>query len=162
MSAIQDIDDPLIITDGRQSETAASVQRGTCRMLRALGQAALTELPLANGRRADIVTVDRAGTITIIEVKSSIIDFRTDAKWPEYRDFCDLLYFAIPAEVPAEIMPRDAGLIVADRYGAEILRTAPEERLAAARRKAMTLRIARAAALRLHDIADPGLGLADL
>src|SRR5690606_34748282 len=140
----------------------ASVQRGTCRMLRALGQAAVTELPLANGRRADIVTVDRAGTITIIEIKSSIADFRCDTKWPEYRDFCDLLYFAIPPEVPVAIMPHETGLIVADRYGAEILRPAPEDRLAAARRKAMTLRIARAAALRLHDIADPGLGLAEL
>lgn len=153
---------PLVVTDGRQSETAAAVQRGTCRMLRALGHAAVTELPLANGRRADIVTVDRAGTITIVEIKSSIADFRSDGKWPEYRDFCDLLYFAIPAEVPQEIMPEDAGLIVADRYGAEILRHAQEERLAAARRKAMVLRIARAAALRLHDIADPGLGLTEL
>jgi hypothetical protein len=162
MASIDDIHDPLIITDGRQSEMAASVQRGTCRMLRALGQATLTELPLANGRRADIVTIDRAGTITIIEVKSSIADFRSDFKWPEYRDFCDLLYFAIPPEVPVEIMPEDAGLIIADRFGAEILRAAAEDRLAAARRKAMTLRIARAAALRLHDIADPGLGLAEL
>lgn len=162
MASIDDINDPLVITDGRQSETAASVQRGTCRMLRALGQATLTELPLANGRRADIVTIDRSGTITIIEVKSCIADFRSDFKWPEYRDFCDLLYFAIPPEMPVEIMPQDAGLIVADRYGAEILRAAAEDRLAAARRKAMTLRIARAAALRLHDIADPGLGMAEL
>jgi hypothetical protein len=162
MSSIDPIHDPLIITDRRQSEMAASVQRGTCRMLRALGQAALTELPLANGRRADIVTIDRTGTITIIEIKSSIADFRSDFKWPEYRDFCDLLYFAVPPEVPVEIMPEDAGLIVADRYGAEILRAAGEDRLAAARRKAMTLRIARAAALRLHDIADPGLGMAEL
>lgn len=161
MASIDDIHDPLVIIDGRQSETAASVQRGTCRMLRALGQATLTELPLANGRRADIVTIDRAGTITIIEVKSSIADFRSDFKWPEYRDFCDLLYFAIPPDVPVEIIPEDAGLIVADRFGAEILRAAAEDRLAAARRKAMTLRIARAAALRLHDIADPGLGLAE-
>jgi len=162
MASIDPIHDPLIITDGRQSEMAASVQRGTCRLLRALGQATLTELPLANGRRADIVTIDRAGTITIIEIKSSIADFRCDFKWPEYRDFCDLLYFAIPPEVPVGIMPQDAGLIVADRYGAEILRAAEEDRLAAARRKAMTLRIARAAALRLHDIADPGLGMAEL
>lgn len=154
--------DRLVILDGRQSQTAAAVQRGACRMLRSLGHATVCELPLANGRRADIVSVDRSGTIAIIEIKSSIIDFRTDAKWPEYRDFCDLLYFAIPAEVPTDIMPEDAGLIVADRYGAEILRPAPEERLAAARRKAMVLRLARAAALRLHDIADPGLGMADL
>jgi hypothetical protein len=162
MTASEDPTDPLVITDGRQSETAAAVQRGTCRMLRALGHAAVTELPLANGRRADIVTIDRPGTITIVEIKSSITDFRTDGKWPEYRDFCDRLFFAIPPEVPAEIMPEDAGLIIADRYGAEILRPAPEDKLAAARRKAMVMRIARAAAFRLHDIADPGLGLAEI
>lgn len=149
-------EDELVITDGRQSEQAAAVQRGTCRMLRAMGLATLTELPLANGRRADITALDRKGDITIIEIKSSIADFRADSKWPEYRDYCDLLYFAIPAEVPVEIMPEDAGLIIADRFGAEILRPAPEDRLAAARRKAMTLRIARAGALRLQAINDPG------
>ncbi len=151
-----DEDDELIITDGRQSEQAAAVQRGTCRMLRSMGLASVTELPLANGRRADIMAMDRKGDITIIEIKSSIADFRADSKWPEYRDFCDLLYFAIPAEVPPEIMPEDAGLIIADRFGAEILRPAAEHRLAAARRKAVTLRFARACALRLQGVNDPG------
>lgn len=149
-------DDELVITDGRQSEQAAAVQRGTCRMLRAMGLATLTELPLANGRRADIAALDRKGDITIVEIKSSVADFRADSKWPEYRDYCDLLYFAIPAEVPVDIMPEDTGLIIADRFGAEILRPAPEDRIAAARRKAMTLRIARAGAFRLQNINDPG------
>lgn len=148
-------DDPLVIVDGRQSETAAAVQRGTCRMLSSLGYAALTELPLANGRRADVVAMDRKGGLLIIEIKSSIEDFRTDSKWPEYRDFCDMLYFAIPADVPQHIIPEDAGLILADRYDAEILRHGDRHSLSGARRKAVTLRFARAAAQRLQATFDP-------
>lgn len=147
--------DPLVIVDGRQSETAAAVQRGTCRMWRDLGHATLTELPLANGRRADVVALDRKGGVLIVEIKSSIEDFRADSKWPEYCDFCDSLYFAIPADVPQDIIPAQAGLIVADRYDAEILRHGDRHPLTAARRKAVTLRFARAAAQRLQTVFDP-------
>ncbi|WP_342640165.1 MmcB family DNA repair protein [Rhodoligotrophos ferricapiens] len=143
------------LADGRQSETAAHVQRGVCRLLRAVGFAALTELPLASGRRADIMAVNERGDIWIIEIKSSITDFRADQKWPEYWDYCDRLYFAIPPTMAPEIMPIEAGLIIADQFGAEIMRDIGDIRLSAARRKAATLRFARAAALRLHNLRDP-------
>jgi hypothetical protein len=141
--------------DGRQSETALLVARGTRRMLRNLNFSTLTELPLASGRRADIVALAQDATIVIVEIKSSIADFRADHKWPDYRDHCDRLYFAVPEWVPAEILPQDAGLILADGFGAEILRDAPEHRLAPATRRAMLMRFAHAAAHRLHGLTDP-------
>jgi hypothetical protein len=130
--------------------------RGVCRMLAAHGLAGVTEVALANGRRADLMTLDRTGDISIVEVKSSIEDFRTDKKWPEYREFCDRLFFAVPAHFPVELIPDDCGLIIADGFGAEIVRQASEHRLAAARRKAVTLRFAHLAAQRLQRLVDPG------
>lgn len=141
--------------DGRQSETALAVARGTRRLLRTLGCASLTEFGLADGRRADIVALADDGTILIVEIKSSVADFRADRKWTAYLGFCDRLYFAIPDSVPIAIMPETTGLIMADAHGAEILREAPEQRLAGARRRAMTLRFAQAAAERLHRLGDP-------
>ena len=82
-------------------------------------------------------------------------DFRADGKWPEYREFCDRLFFAVDPDFPRAILPAAAGLIVADAHGAAVLREAPEHRLAGARRKAVTLRLAHAAAGRLHLLADP-------
>lgn len=133
------------------------VSRGVGRLMRALGFASLYELPLPNGRRADVVGLSAGGDIWIIEVKSSVEDLRADNKWPEYRDFSDALYFAVSPDFPVEILPADTGLILADRFGGEIVREAPEHRLAAARRKSMTLRFARAAALTLQTVADPNL-----
>jgi hypothetical protein len=144
--------------DGRQSERALFVARGVGRYLRARGFAVVSELPLATGRRADIVGLGPGGDIWIVEIKSSVEDFRVDQKWPDYRLSCDRLYFATHAEVPADIFPEDAGLILADRFGAELLRDAPEHRLAGATRKAMLVRFAQAAALRLHGLIDPGAG----
>lgn len=143
--------------DGRQSPHAGAVQRGVGRLLRAAGFATVTELPLATGRRADIVAVGPGGEVWIVEIKSSIEDFRTDQKWPDYRLSCDRLFFATHAAVPREIFPEDAGLIVADAYGAEFLRPAPEHRLPAATRKALIIRFGQAAAMRLHDLVDPSL-----
>jgi hypothetical protein len=142
-------------TDGRQSETASAVQRGVCRLLRQAGFATLPEFTLASGRRADVIAVSAAGLIWIVEIKSSLADFRSDSKWMEYRDFCDRLFFAIPDDLDPEIMPADAGLIVADMFGAEILRDAPETPLHAARRRALTLAFGRSAAQRLHALYDP-------
>lgn len=133
------------------------VCRGAGRLLRALSFAVVNELSLANGRRADIVALSPAGDIWIVEVKSCLEDLRVDGKWPEYREFSDALFFAVAPGFPLEVLPADAGLILADRYGAEIVRQAPGTRLAAARRKAMTLRFARAAAFSLQALADPGL-----
>lgn len=141
--------------DGRQSPAALGVQRGVRRLFAQMGAVTVTELTLASGRRADIVALSRDGILTIIEVKSSIADFRADRKWTEYRLFCDRFYFAIPQTVPVDIMPEDSGLILADGFGAAILRDAPLHGLAGARRKAVTLRFARSAAAMLHTLADP-------
>jgi hypothetical protein len=141
--------------DGRQSVTAAGVQRGVCRLLKAHDFAVLTEFTLATGRRADVAALKSDGTIWIIEIKSSPEDFFVDNKWPEYRTYCDALFFAVPPTLDVKIMPDDAGLIVADAYGAEILRQAPLHPLVAARRKAVITSFARVAAQRLHSLWDP-------
>jgi hypothetical protein len=141
--------------DGRQSETALGVQRGVGRLLRAHGFAMLTEFTLASSRRADIIGIKPDGLIWIIEIKSSLEDFRVDQKWPEYREYCDRYFFAIPHTMDHRIIPDEAGLIVADSYGAEILRDTGEHPLHASRRKALTLSFARAAAQRLHSLWDP-------
>ena len=117
--------------------------------------APVSEVSLANGRRADIAAVAESGEIWIVEIKSSIEDFRADQKWPEYRDYCDRLFFAVAPAFPNEILPADTGLIIADRYGGEIVRAAPEHKLAGARRKAMTLRLVHTAAFRLQAAIDP-------
>jgi hypothetical protein len=145
------------ISDGRQSPTALMVQRGTMRLLR--GQfdlACFAEVPLANGRRADILGVGAKGEIWIIEIKSSLADFRADAKWHFYRDFCDRFFFAKPPELDAAIFPETEGLIVADGHGADIIRQAENDPLAGARRKALMLRLTRLGADRLHALMDPG------
>ncbi len=155
MFAIDPLPPPI---DGRQSETALMIQRGVGRFLRANRMVMVTELPLASGRRADIVAVDGGGEIWIVEIKSSVEDFRADFKWPDYRMHCDRLFFATHAGVPADLFPEDPGLIMADAYGAELIRPAAEHRLAGATRKAMLLRFAHAAAQRLHFLYDPAAG----
>ncbi len=141
--------------DARQSRTAIVISRGTARYLHALGYCVFSELPLPSGRRADLVALGGDGEILIVEIKSSVADFRADQKWMDYRLHCDRLFFATIVDVPCEIFPADAGLIVADAFGASILYEAPEHRLAAARRKTVMLRFAHAAALRLQALADP-------
>lgn len=143
--------------DGRQSPTARAVQRGVLRHLAAHGLVGVTEFTLATGRRADILALDAKGEISIIEIKSSVQDFRTDGKWPDYRAFCDRLLFAVPLDFPLEILPPAVGLLVADAFGAELLRPPERHPLAAATRKALTLRIARTAASRLSALYDPDL-----
>jgi hypothetical protein len=141
--------------DGRQSQTALAIARGTSRLLHAHGFCVVAELPLASGRRADLVALDGSGEIWIVEIKSSIADFRADHKWMDYRLHCDRLCFATCREVPCEIFPPDTGLIVADAFDAFIHCEAPEHRLRAPTRKSMTLAIARAAAMRLQSLSDP-------
>ena len=141
--------------DGRQSQTALKVARGTARLLHALGYCVVSELPLASGRRADLVALGSDGAIWIVEIKSSVADFRADQKWMDYRRHCDRLFFATTVEVSCDIFPNDTGLIVADGFGAQIVCEAPEHRLHAAIRKSMMLAAARAAALRLQSLIDP-------
>ena len=148
-------DQPPLVSDGRKSPAALAVQRGTCRLLVAHGLWALTEVTLASGRRADIAALGPKGEIWIVEIKSSVEDFRADKKWPGYLEYCDRFFFACPREVPVEIFPQSAGLIIADSYGGEMVRKGEAALLAPARRKATTLRIARTAVQRLHALMDP-------
>jgi len=141
--------------DGRQSQTALAVARGTMRLLHQFGFSAVSELPLPSGRRADLVALNSAGDLWIVEIKSSVEDFRADQKWMDYRAHCDRLFFATTLEVPCEIFPKDTGLIVADAFGAQVMCEAPEHRLHAATRKTMMLAFARCAALRLQSLVDP-------
>ena len=141
------LQNPLV--DGRQSERAMLVRRGVQRLLTEMGAHVLPELSLATGRRADLMALTRRGDIWIVEIKSSVEDFRVDRKWPDYRLHCDRFFFATHPGVPAEIFPEECGFILSDGYSAEILRDAPEHRMTAATRKALMLRIARAGAARL-------------
>ena len=134
---------------------ARQVARGVGRLLAQLGHAGLTEFVLRSGRRADILALGPAGEITIVEIKSSLADYRSDSKWPEYLDFCERYYFAVPRGFPLEVLPPDQGLILADGYDAAILREAEPRPLAAARRKALTLRFGQVAARRLQLLLDP-------
>lgn len=122
--------------------------RGVVRLFIDLGLSPLTEFTLANGRRADVVGLDRQGRLTIAEVKSCQADFECDSKWPDYLDFCDRFYFAVDPSFPMQLLPETEGLILADAYGAMIKKPAEDRPLAAARRKAVTLRFARQAAQR--------------
>lgn len=145
------------ISDGRQSPTALRVQRGVMRFLRGrYDLCCFAEVPLANGRRADVLGVGAKGEIWIVEIKSSLEDFRVDMKWPQYKDFCDKFFFAKPPELDAGIFPQTEGLIVADGHDADIMRLADDDPLPAARRKAMLLRLTRLGADRIHALMDPG------
>jgi hypothetical protein len=118
----------IVVVDGRQSPTALSVARGTSRLMRALGFSCISEMPLASGRRADLVALGADS---------------------------ELVFFATAPHVPLEIFPEDAGLILADGFGAEVIREAPVHKLSPATRRSMLLRYARIAALRLQTFADP-------
>lgn len=128
---------------GTRPDATAAVTRGTLRLLREMGLACLTEVPLATGRRVDILALDRKGLVSVVEVKSSPEDFAADMKWQDYLPFCDRFYFAVPLDFPLDALPRETGLILADAYGAAIERAAAEGSMNAARRKALTLRAAR-------------------
>ena len=108
----------------------------------------MVALPLPNGRRADVMALGPRGEIAILEVKSSLEDFRTDRKWTEYGGFCDLFYFAVAPEFPRGALPEGLGVIVADAFGGAILSEAPALELSSARRRSLTLAFARTAALR--------------
>jgi len=143
---------------------ASDVARGVSRLLFRHDYMALTEVPLANGRRADIMALDSRGQVTIIEIKISRADLLGDAKWPDYLDYCDRFFWAVPAGfdlAPFEeeaLRPQCCGLIVADRYDAAIRREASVRTMPAARRKSEVLRFARRAARRVLANQDPELG----
>jgi len=131
------------------ASTAAEVARGVNRVLIQEGFSPILEFTLANGRRLDVAALGPDGTMLGVEIKVSVQDLRNDAKWPEYLEFCELFYFAIPPDFPDELVPPGTGLIVADRYGGSIVRPSARSTLHASRRKAVTLSFAKCAAERL-------------
>lgn len=137
--------------------------RGVARHLRGRDFAPLTEFVPAPGLRVDVIALGPAGEIWIVECKSSRVDFTSDRKWTSYLLWCDRFFFAVDIDFPTEILPEDMGLILADPYDAEIGRWPESRALPAARRRALTRRLARTAAGRLGQILDPGpAGLTDL
>jgi hypothetical protein len=136
---------------------AAAICRGVCRMLAELGYATLTEVTLATGRRVDVMALGRRGEILVVEIKSSVADFRADHKWQDYLEFCDRFAFAVGPAFPQALVPEEVGLMVADAYGALTLRESPAAPLSAARRKHLLLRFAHVAGARLLRRDDPPL-----
>ncbi len=132
--------------------TTALLARGVTRMLLDRGLVSVLEVPLANGRRADVMALTANGEVWIVETKSCVEDFAVDAKWPDYIEYCDRFFFGVTEAFPHDLIPEEAGLIVADGFGGAILRESPHRPLAGARRKAVTLSFARLAALRLSGI----------
>ena len=142
---------------------ARDVARGVTRLFFRQDLFAMCEVPLPNGRRADMMAIDAKGCLTIVEIKVSRADLRGDGKWPDYLDYCDRFFWAVPTGFALDLFETDgfrpdvAGLIVADRYDAAVLREPAHRPLAPARRKAETLRFARRAARRLVSDIDPEL-----
>lgn len=149
---------PTIASNGSRDLIAPLLARGVCRAFADLGYACLTEFPLGIRRRVDVVAIDGGGEIAIVEIKSSLEDFRADRKWRDYLGFCDRFFFAVPEDFPCAVLPTDCGLLVADGYGAALRRPSPRLSLHPSRRRAQTLRFARAAALRLAQRDDPERG----
>lgn len=141
------------------SDPAAAITRGVRRFLADHRIQGVVEFCLANGRRADLLCLSEKGEVSIVEVKSSPTDFKTDHKWQDYLEFCDYFYFAVAPDFPQELIPAECGLIVADAFGAEIIRPSTLIALPAARRKALTLRVALAVMARLHRVEDPARAL---
>ncbi len=137
-------------------DVTRDVRRGAARWLRQAGFAVTHEMTFASGRRADIVALSPGNDIWIVEVKSGVADFRADAKWPDYGDYCDCLAFAVAPDFPMEMIPDGVGLLVADAFGGELIRPPPRLAMAGARRRAVTLAFARLAAWRLMAFDDPG------
>ncbi len=141
--------------DAEWSLNAQAVARGVQRCLFARGYAPLTEFILPDGSRLDVAAIGPSGDVLAVEIKVSLADLRGDRKWPGYLDFSERFYFAVPLGFPLDAVPVAPGLIVADRYGAEIVRESPVVPLSPARRKALTLGFARVAAHRVLRVQDP-------
>lgn len=136
---------------------AIEIRRGVCRLLVDMGYAPMAEVSLRTGRRVDVMGIGPHGELIVVEIKSSLVDFRTDKKWTDYLDFTDHFYFAVDPSFPQEVLPAEQGLIVADAFGGAIIREAPKRAVAGSRRKSIMQRFARSAAMRLHAIDDAAL-----
>ncbi len=131
------------------TSTAAEVARGVSKLLIQEGYSPILEFTLPNGRRLDVAAIGPGGEMLGVEIKVALADLRGDGKWPEYLDYCDLFYFAIPPDFPHEHVPAETGVIVADRYGGAIIKQAEAQSLHASRRKSVTVSFAKVAAERL-------------
>lgn len=131
--------------------------RGVCRHLLTLGFASVEELVPAPGLRVDVLALGPKGEIWIVECKSSRVDFTADRKWQGYLEWADRFFWAVDGDFPVELLPEESGLILADFYGAEVVRMGEAATLAPARRKVMMQKFARHAALRLQALRDPGV-----
>ncbi|MEO0938531.1 MAG: MmcB family DNA repair protein [Pseudomonadota bacterium] len=133
--------------------------RGVSRHLAHLGMACVEELAPVRGLRVDVMALGRKGEVWVVECKSSRADFMSDGKWQGYLEWCDRFFWAVDADFPVDLLPEGTGLIIADAYDAELVRMAPEDKLAPARRKAVIQNFAQVAARRLQGLRDPGAGL---
>ena len=133
--------------------------RGVARHLVSHGFVCVEELVPTRGLRVDVMALGPKGEIWVVECKSSRVDFTSDSKWQGYLEWCDRFFWAVDEAFPTDLLPEDTGLLIADPYDAEIIRMAPEDKLAPARRKVMVQKFATHAARRLHALRDPGLGL---
>ena len=131
--------------------------RGVCRLMLSHGFVPVEEFVPARGLRVDVMALGPKGELWVIECKSSRADFAADSKWQGYLEWCDRYFWAVDTDFPTDLLPEDSGLIIADAYGGEVLRMAPEERLAGARRKALMQKFATHAARRLAALRDPGV-----
>ncbi len=132
-----------------------AITRAAIRFCLLRGWAPVEQVPLPDGRRADVLALLPDGGFVILEVKSGARDFLADQKWPDYRAWCDRLFFAVDLDFPQDLLPEDVGLVVAEEREAALLRDAPEHRLAPARRRSLLHRHATLAALRLAALTDP-------
>ena len=153
----RDAQEDLQADPGPMLQPGQRLARGVCRFLIDLGGAPITEFTPSRGLRTDVTALMADGEIWCIECKSGVADFQSDAKWGGYLEWCDRFFFAVGDAFPTEMLPSDHGLIVADDFAADILRPAPLDKMPPARRKAQTLRLARAGMLRLRAVADPGV-----
>jgi len=151
------MNDPATISDTLMP--GQLLARGVARHLIGHGFACVEELVPARGLRVDVMALGPKGEIWVVECKSSRADFTSDHKWQGYLEWCDRFFWAVDDVFPTELLPAETGLLIADGYDADIVRMAPEHKLAPARRKVMVQKFATQAARRLHALRDPGAGL---
>ncbi len=145
-----------MLEQNMNNSATRDITRGVCRLLGSMGYCVLREFRLTSGRRVDVAGLNRSGKFIVAEVKSSLEDFRSDGKWPDYLDFCDAFYFAVNPDFPKDILPAEHGLIISDAYSAIIHKEGLALSMNGQRRRAQTLRFARTAADRLQNLIDPG------
>ena len=155
MPSLDPVPPSSVALNNRPAPVTRGLTRGVCRMLAGIGYGTLTEFRLPNRRRVDVIGLGTRGDFAIVEIKSTVEDFRGDRKWREYLPFCETFYFAVPEGFPLDILPADCGIIVADRFGGVLRRTATVAAVNGARKRRQLVRFAHAASTRLHGLYDP-------